>query len=74
MISPLNKTVGGGVRLTAFVVPDNPATDRWTRVLLDGELNRMHNHWHVDLDSDGLVDTLTASSDSGRPGLHMLLR
>ncbi len=63
VISPLNKTVGNGIRLTAFTIPENPKKDRWQRTLLDGSLNRMHNHWHVDLDGDGSIDTVTASQE-----------
>lgn len=68
VISPLNRTVGEGVRLTAFEIPDDPNTERWPRTLLDNELNRMHNHWHLDLDGDRTADTLTAS----REGIHLI--
>jgi len=68
VISPLNATVGKGVRLTAFEIPENPQTGRWTRHVLDASLNRMHNHWHTDFDGDGTTDTLTAS----REGIHLL--
>lgn len=70
VISPLNKTVGNGVRLTAFKVPDRPGEERWQPVLLDGDMNRMHNHWHVDRDRDGTIDTLTASAE----GVHLIRR
>ena len=63
VISPLNATVGSGVRLTAFEIPENPRTDRWPRHLIDNSLNRMHNHWHADLDGDGTTDTITASQE-----------
>ncbi len=63
VISPLNATQGDGVRLTAFAIPQNPRSDPWPRTLLDGELNRMHNHWHADLDGDKTIDTLTASQE-----------
>ncbi len=63
VISPLNKTEGDGVRLTAFEVPSNPTTDRWQRTLMDASLNRMHNHWHEDLDGNGTIDTITASQE-----------
>lgn len=61
VISPLNKTVGDGVRLTAFEIPANPRTDRWQATILDHSLDRMHNHFHLDWDGDGRLDTLTAS-------------
>ena len=70
VVSPLNATVGDGVRLTAFSIPENPKTDRWERTILDAELNRMHNHWHVDFDDDNRIDTLTAS----REGVHLITR
>lgn len=70
VISPLNATQGKGVRLTAFAIPENPKTDSWPRTVLDAELNRMHNHWHADLDGDETVDTLTAS----REGVYWISR
>ncbi len=63
VISPLNATQGKGVRLTAFAIPRNPRTDAWPRTVLDADLNRMHNHWHADLDDDGRMDTITASRE-----------
>ncbi|MEQ9411491.1 MAG: VCBS repeat-containing protein [Fuerstiella sp.] len=70
IVSPLNATAGDGVRLTAFKIPDDPAGDRWPATVLDHELNRMHNHWHVDFDHDDAIDTLTAS----REGVHLIRR
>lgn len=61
VVSPLNKTVGNGVRLLVFEIPANPLTDRWPTTVLNHELNRVHNHWHLDYDGDGRVDTLAAS-------------
>lgn len=63
VISPLNKTQGDGVRLTAFEIPANPKTDRWQPTIMNAELNRMHNHWHLDFDGNGKTDTLTASEE-----------
>ncbi len=63
VISPLNASIGNGVRLTAFEIPANPATERWPGTVLNGELNRMHNHWHTDFDGNGTVDTITASRE-----------
>jgi hypothetical protein len=68
VVSPLNRTQGDGVRLTAFAIPEDPKTDRWQAVVLDDSLNRMHNHWHADLDGDGHTDTLTASQE----GVHRI--
>lgn len=68
VISPLNASQGSGVRLTAFEIPANPAQDRWPATVLNHDFNRMHNHWHVDFDGDGRVDTLTAS----REGVHLI--
>ncbi len=63
VVSPLNKSTGDGVRLIAFEVPANPRLDRWRQTVLNHRLNRMHNHWHADLDSDGRTDTLAASQE-----------
>lgn len=70
VVSPLNATVGDGVRLTAFEVPAAPRDDRWRPTVMDHTLNRMHNHWHLDLTGDGQIDTLTAS----REGVHLIRR
>ena len=70
VVSPLNKTAGDGVRLTAFEIPARPQTSRWPATVLDASLNRMHNHWHTDLDRDGSPDTLTASV----AGVHLIRR
>ncbi len=69
VVSPLNATtVPTGVRLTAFEIPKNPKTDPWTPTVLDESLNRLHNHWHLDMNNDGVDATLTASQE----GLHLL--
>lgn len=70
VISPLNKTQGNGVRLTALRIPKNPQRDRWQPTLLDQSLNRMHNHWHVDVDGDKRIDTITASAE----GIHLVTK
>lgn len=70
VVSPLNATVGEGVRLTAFSIPQDPMKDRWQPTILNAELNRMHNHWHVDFDRDNNIDTLTAS----REGVNLIRR
>src|SRR5690606_5085942 len=70
VVSPLNATQGSGVRLTAFSVPDRPASDRWPATVLDDSLNRMHNRWHLDLNDDGTSETLTASQE----GIHLIAR
>ena len=63
VVSPLNSSVGNGVRLLAFEIPKDPTSDRWMPTVLNSDLNRMHNHWHVDFDADGTIDTLTASQE-----------
>jgi hypothetical protein len=68
VVSPLNATQGEGVRLLAFTIPDNPREDRWPMTVMDDGLNRMHNHWHVDVNEDGVLETLTASQE----GLHVV--
>ena len=68
VVSPLNKVAGSGVQLTAFEIPENPKKDRWKSTVLNEQFNRMHNHWHLDFDKDGLVDTVTASQE----GIHLI--
>ncbi len=70
VISPLNASVAPGVRLTAFEIPEDPVNQRWRPVVMDDTLNRMHNHWHLDLGANGLVDTLTGS----REGVYRISR
>lgn len=70
VVSPLNKTVGEGVRLLAFQIPERPRTDRWPSDVISDNLNRMHNHWHFDIDDDGDLDTVTASVE----GVHWIRR
>ena len=70
VISPLNATIGKGIRLLAFQIPGNPAKDRWMPSVLNHDLNRVHNHWHVDFDKNGVIDTLVAS----REGVHLVRR
>ncbi len=70
VLSPLNRSQGRGVRLMAMKIPSNPKSDRWTRDILDGRLNRLHNHWHYDLNGDSQIDTLTASKE----GIHVFSR
>lgn len=61
-VSPLNATGGkGGVELTTFSIPKNPKTDPWPRAVLNGAMNRMHNHWH--LAQGNVTGTLTASQE-----------
>ncbi len=70
VVSPLNASVGNGVRLTAFEIPKDPSAERWASTVLDSELNRMHNHWHIDFDGNKSIDTITAS----REGLSLIRR
>ncbi len=70
VVSPLNASTGNGVRLLAYEIPESPATSRWMATVLDSELNRMHNHWHVDFDANNSIDTITAS----REGLSLVRR
>ena len=68
VVSPLNKTQGDGVRLLAFSIPAKPKTDPWPSQTLNASLNRMHNHWHLDWDGDGIADTVTSSQE----GVHLI--
>jgi hypothetical protein len=70
VVSPLNASVGDGVRLLAFEVPDDPSRKRWPATVLNSSLNRMHNHLHLDFDGQKAVDTITAS----REGLTLIRR
>jgi hypothetical protein len=70
IVSPLIASTGNGVRLLAYEIPQEPATSRWRSTVLDSELNRMHNHWHIDFDDDNSIDTITAS----REGLSLIRR
>jgi hypothetical protein len=70
VVSPLNAVDRPGVRLLAFEIPQNPLLDRWPATVLDESLNRLHNHWHVDHNGDGVAATLTASQE----GLNLISR
>lgn len=70
VVSPLNASSGNGVRLLAFEIPKSPAVERWPATVLNAELNRMHNHLHLDFDGSGDIDTITAS----REGLTLINR
>ena len=68
VVSPLNKSQGDGVRLLAFTIPANPKTDKWPSQVLNAAMNRMHNHWHLDWNGDGIDDTVTSSQE----GVHLI--
>lgn len=70
VLSPLLASTGNGVRLLALEIPADPTKERWPTTVLSSDLNRMHNHWHLDFDGDDRVDTLTAS----REGVHLVTR
>ncbi|MDG2220657.1 MAG: VCBS repeat-containing protein [Rubripirellula sp.] len=63
VVTPLNATTGNGIRLLAFPVPDNPASDSWKPIVVDGSLNRAHNHWH--LPSGNAADETIVASQEG---------
>lgn len=68
VVSPLNATQGDGARLMTFSIPSDPASERWPSTVVNASFNRVHNHWHEDLDHDGQTDTITAS----REGVHLI--
>ncbi len=68
VVSPLTKTQGDGVRLLAFSIPQNPKTDPWPSKIMNAAMNRMHNHWHLDWNGDGIDDTVTSSQE----GVHLI--
>jgi hypothetical protein len=61
VVSPLNATSGLGVRLLAFPIPEKPRENRWAPVVIDGTLNRLHNHLHFVAAGDSQAQTLLAS-------------
>lgn len=69
IVSPLNATTGNGIRLLAFPIPADPAEDAWQPVVIDGSLNRAHNHWHLEAEK-GADSTLVASQE----GLTLITR
>ncbi len=62
VVTPLNRTVGDGIRLLAFPIPEDPVNDAWTPVVMDGSLNRAHNHWHLK-SKTGADRTIVASQE-----------
>jgi hypothetical protein len=71
VVSPLiRSTAPAGIRLMAFEIPAQPKTDRWAMTVLDQTLNRMHNHTHADWNTDGKLDTITASEE----GVYLIQR
>ena len=63
VVTPLNATVGGGARILAFPIPPKPSTDDWLPVVVDGSLNRVHNHLHVAGKNTDRQATLAASQE-----------
>ncbi|NNE01235.1 MAG: VCBS repeat-containing protein [Pirellulaceae bacterium] len=47
VVTPLNATVGSGIRLMAFPIPNDPVAGPWKPIVLDASLDRAHNHWHL---------------------------
>ena len=68
VVTPLNATTGDGIRLLAFPIPSDPHSDSWNPVVVDGSLNRAHNHWH--LPGTVATSTLVASQE----GLTLIQR
>lgn len=62
VVTPLNRTVGTGIRLLAFPIPPDPVNDPWQPVVIDGSLNRAHNHWHLKSET-GPDNTIVASQE-----------
>jgi len=63
IVSPLNKTMGDGVRLLALEIPGNPRTEEWKSTIIDATMDRMHNHWIADLDGSGKLGVIAASQE-----------
>lgn len=68
VVSPLNATNGPGVRLLVFPIPEDPKNGDWMPIIMDGSLNRVHNHLHVQLHEDSAITTVAASQE----GLSLL--
>lgn len=56
------------VRVLAFSIPKNPATDRWPMHVIDESLHVCHNFEPVDFDGDGRTDLVIVSFE----GVHVL--
>lgn len=50
-----------GVRLLAYSIPENPASDEWPVKVLSDDTHVMHNFWPTDFNRDGQLDLLLAS-------------
>ena len=59
-----------GVRVMAYSIPKDPASDRWPARVLNDEMRVTHNLWPTDLDNDGQLDLLVASFE----GVNFLRR
>jgi hypothetical protein len=59
-----------GVRLLAYQIPDDPASDAWVPQVLTDQLHVTHNFWPTDLDGDGQLDLLVVSFE----GVSLLQR
>ncbi|GAA5506591.1 VCBS repeat-containing protein [Novipirellula caenicola] len=64
VVSPLNASSGSGIRLMAFPILSDPESGPWKPIVIDGSLNRAHNHWHLPSTEDnGAEQTLVASEE-----------
>ncbi len=63
VVTPLNAVDGNGIRLLAFPIPRDPKSGQWKPVVIDGTLNRAHNHWHLPSRDGEAEQTLTASAE-----------
>ncbi|QDT07140.1 FG-GAP repeat protein [Rubripirellula lacrimiformis] len=60
VVTPLNAVGEPGIRLMAFSIPADPVAGPWQPVVMDGSLNKAHNHWHR---SGPVTDTIVASDE-----------
>lgn len=63
VVTPLLGSDGSGVRLLAFPIPPDPVAGPWTPVVMDGSLNRVHNHWHWIGKEGAAARTIVASQE-----------
>ena len=61
---------GNGLRLLAFSIPKDPASDPWPSTLIDDSLHCMHNHWIGEFHPNGTTGVLTSSWE----GVHWFQR
>lgn len=65
VVTPLNGSDDAGIRLLAFPIPSDPVAGPWQPVVMDGSLNRAHNHWHRPPPKAGGAESTIVASQEG---------